>query len=173
MIGPGSDKNQLKLCFAVLFFVIHDYMGNICTLTGQEAKIYCALLITRYFGLYAKFGDTIAFLCFISLQSGSLGKNSNFKSSTGALFSANFQMIVRHVKKNKIPSTILFKLVAHSSTEDLIIVVVDWVDEPKPDKGAFFLFLFYNFSFTSTLSSQRADPLACHGQKQRVADGGL
>ena len=55
--------------------------------------------------------------------------------------------------KNKIPSTILFKLVAHSSTEDLIIVVVDWVDEPKPNKGAFFLFLFYNFSFTSTLSS--------------------
>ena len=34
--------------------------------------------------------------------------------------------------KKQIPSTILFKLVAHSSTEDLIIVVVDWVDEPKP-----------------------------------------
>ena len=55
--------------------------------------------------------------------------------------------------KKQIPSTILFKLVAHSSTEDLIIVVVDWVDEPKPDKGAFFFFQFYNFSFTSTLSS--------------------
>ena len=56
-------------------------------------------------------------------------------------------MIVRHVKKNKIPSTILFKLVAHSSTEDLIIVVVDWVDEPKPDKGAFFFLPILQFLF--------------------------
>ena len=50
-------------------------------------------------------------------------------------------------KKNKIPSTILFKLVAHSSTEDLIIVVVDWVDEPKPDKGAFFFLPILQFLF--------------------------
>ena len=37
-------------------------------------------------------------------------------------------------EKYKIPSTILFKLVAHSSAENLIVIVVDRIDVAKPEE---------------------------------------
>ena len=74
-------------------------------------------------------------------------------------------------EKYKIPSTILFKLVAHSSTENFVIVVVDRIDVAKP-KGKNKKQIL-RIQSTSTWSSWQEGPLASHGPTQGVAETGL
>ena len=74
-------------------------------------------------------------------------------------------------EKYKIPSTILLKLVAHSSTENFVVIVVDRIDVAKP-KGKN-LNKIVHMQSTSTSSSWQEGPLASHGPTQGVAEIGL
>ena len=70
--------------------------------------------------------------------------------------------------KIEIPSTILFKLVAHSSTENFVVIVVDRIDVAKP-KGKN-LNKIVRMQSTSTSSSWQEGPLASHGPTQGAAE---
>ena len=74
-------------------------------------------------------------------------------------------------EKYKIPSTILFKLVTDSSTENFVVIVVDRIDVAKP-KGKY-LNKIVRIQSTSTSSSWQEGPLAFHGPTPEVAETGL
>ena len=75
-------------------------------------------------------------------------------------------------EKYKIPSTILSKLVAHSSTENFIVVVVDRIDISKPEDEKLKLHCWKCLS-TSTLSSWQGGPSTFHGPMQREEEKGM